>query len=101
VVPASVRFDSVCVPLLCQTDDRLKLQPRSISPVPHVWSDPRIWMRPYYDAVASKSGFAHLAIPLHRLVDVSVQLCQLPVVLALPTSSAHASSSEPFQKLLA
>jgi hypothetical protein len=32
--------------------------------VPFVSSDPDAWMRPYYEAVASREGFAHVAIPV-------------------------------------
>ena len=32
--------------------------------MPFVSSDPNAWMRPYLEAIASREGFAHLAMPL-------------------------------------
>jgi hypothetical protein len=39
------------------------LQCATLCAVPFVSSDPDAWMRPYYEAIASREGFAHLAIP--------------------------------------
>ena len=44
---------------------------RYLCAVPFVSSDPDAWMRPYYDAIASREGFALLPIPIQfaALVD--------------------------------
>jgi hypothetical protein len=42
-----------------------------VVPIPFVSSDTHAWIRPYYEAVASRDGFAQLPIPIQfaALVD--------------------------------
>jgi hypothetical protein len=46
-------------------------------------SNPQAWMRPYYEAVASREGFNHLA-PSHQF-DLLVEAISVAVVIVAPT----------------
>jgi hypothetical protein len=39
--------------------------------VPFVSSDPDAWMRPYYEAIASREGFALLSTPVQFATQVN------------------------------
>jgi hypothetical protein len=59
----------------------------TLCPVPFVSSDPDAWMRPYYEAVSSREGFALLPIPIQfdTLVD------------AIPSKAAKPRETDDFR----
>ena len=43
--------------------------------MPFISSDPLAWMRPYYEAVAAREGFAHL-VPSHQFAVLVEAIAQ-------------------------
>ena len=81
--------------------------------VPFVSSDPDAWMRPYFEAVASREGFALLPIPIQfaALVDAIAQdhpskavklreIDDLPSQRAILGSLAHIVYPRPGQRVI-
>ena len=60
--------------------------------MPFISSNPDAWMRPYYEAVAAREGFAQLAIPIQfaALVDaIAVDYPANAIAAALPARSCQ------------